>query len=276
MRKLLILLIAISFSGYQTAEGQQSDPAIDLSLQMQFFKLQSAKEDSLRLAINDSIILLTGQLAGDHKQFNTKIPNLRNLGQIISPDSSLKILTWNLPLENGQGKYFCYVVRKNDTGASLNVRLLSHQYETGAIKTDTLYSENNWYGALYYDIRPFSYDGKKYWMLLGISYSDPYVIRKIIEVISYKSDDSLIFGAKWFDTGKAIRYRHVLEYSASAMITLRFMPDSSIVFDHLVALPRSSPDGRLEYGPDYSNDSFRFESGTWKLSVNVDARNPQK
>ena len=100
--------------------------------------------------------------------------------------------------------------------------------------------------------------------------------RKIIDVLSFTPEDKIIFGRKWFDSGRSVNYRHVLEYSSSAIISLRFRSDNSIVFDHLVPLPPSGNDDRLYNGPDYSYDAYILKNGLWNLSINVDARNKQK
>jgi hypothetical protein len=146
-------------------------------------------------------------------------------------------------------------------------------YDPQKVRPDTIYTDSDWYGALYYAVKPFAFEGMKYWILLGISYSDPGMTKKIIDIISFPGDEGIVFGKKWFDTGKSVNYRHILEYSNTATISLRFRPDNSIVFDHLVPVPRASADGRLEYGPDYSYDALIFKDGLWHLSVNVDARN---
>jgi hypothetical protein len=142
--------------------------------------------------------------------------------------------------------------------------------------TDTIYTQSDWYGALYYDIRPFLAENRQCWVLLGINYSDPLMTRKIIDVLSFTKEDKIIFGKKWFDSSGSINFRHVLEYSSSAIISLRFRSDSSIVFDHLVPLAPSGTDDRIYYGPDYSYDAYIFKDGIWSLSKNIDIRNSKK
>jgi hypothetical protein len=73
-----------------------------------------------------------------------------------------------------------------------------------------------------------------------------------------------------------VNNRHVLEYSSGAVISVRFRPDNSIIFDHLVPLPPSPGDDRIYFGPDYSYDAFIFRNGLWNLTINVDARNNKK
>jgi hypothetical protein len=274
--RTLVLLAILVLPCHVQAGINRSAGDLRSGLQQLFASLQTATTDSARLSVNDSIKTLVDSYASRKEFFGKKFTELKYLGQILSPDSALKIINWNLNLKEAGGYYCCYIIRKYADGSPLNVTYLERKYEPGKIKTDTIYSPAGWYGALYYDVRPAPYNGINSWILLGISYSDPVAIKKIIEVVTYSPDGRLIMGRKWFSDEKAVRYRHILEYSTSASITLRFMDDNSIVFDHLVPIPKANAEGKLEYGPDYSYDSFVFEEGIWKLSLNIDARNPNK
>ena len=146
-------------------------------------------------------------------------------------------------------------------------------YKQEPVKTDTTYTQKDWYGALYYEIRPFSVDGLDCWILLGIDYSNIDISRKLIDVLSFTPDDSLLFGKKWFDSGKKVKFREVFEYASNGMMSLRFKSDSSIVFDHLVPFSPEKKDDRQYYGPDYSNDAYNFIKGLWSLIINIEMRN---
>lgn len=276
MKKILFsILLFISVStGF--VKSQISVEEISVSLEKLYGRLRSASEDSGRLRINDSIKLLIESYVASDRVFTHTFSNLKYLGQITSPDSVIKIITWNLVLNNEPGRYFCYFIRKPPEGGANNIYYLTHLYDDKQILSDTSYSQPEWYGALYYDIRPFYADTMKCWVLLGINFSNPMLTRKVIDVLSFSTENKLILGRKWFDSGKSVKFRHILEYSSSAVITLRFRSENSIVFDHLVLLPPSGFDDRLYYGPDYSYDAYIYNNGLWSLSINIDARNDEK
>ena len=152
---------------------------------------------------------------------------------------------------------------------------LTEIYHEDPVLTDTMYSQSDWYGALYYDIKPFIIDNNRFWILLGIDYGNPFITRKIIEVLSFASDDKIIFGKKWFSSAGLLKYRDILEYASNGTMSLRFRSDSSIVFDHLVPFSPSQTGDRQYYGTDYSYDAYILENGIWSLTVNVDARNKE-
>ena len=276
MKKIVVcILLCISVSTGLT-KSQISPDEMSGTIDKLFGRLHSVSEDSVRLRINDSIEFFIEAYVSSDKIFAQNLSNLRYLGQITSSDSIIKIVTWNLVLNNEPGRYFCYFIRKSTDGNANDVYSLTRSYDDKQILADTVYSQTDWYGALYYDIRPFYTDNRKCWVLLGINLSNPLLTRKVIEVLSFTRENKIIFGRRWFDSGKSLNFRHVLEYSAGAIISLRFRSDNSIVFDHLVPLPPSGYDDRLYSGPDYSYDAYIFKNGIWSLTINVDARNKQK
>jgi hypothetical protein len=268
----LLLYIVLSTGIAKSQVSTKDTPQV---LEDLFDRLVDNYNDSDRIRINDSIrIILDGYVKSD-TVFTHRFTNLRYLGQIISPDSLIKIITWNLVLENEPGRYFCYFIIKQDPGGENMIYRLSASYNDDPVRTDTTYSEPNWYGALYYDLKPCIIDNRRCWVLLGIDYGNFFISRKIIEVLNFSTDNSIIFGRKWFASGEELKYREVFEYASNAMMSLRFRSDSSIIFDHLVPFSDSHKNDRQYYGPDYSFDEYIFENGIWKLTMNVDARNKE-
>jgi hypothetical protein len=252
--------------------GKNDEPKV---LENLYSRLVNNFDDNDRLRINDSIRLIIDSYVASDSVFKHRFTNLRYLGQITSPDSMLKIITWNLVLRSGPSRYFCYFIRKPESGNENRVYRLTATYREEQVRTDTIYTEPDWYGALYYDIKPYIIDDKRCWIMLGIDYGNSFISRKIIEVLSFTSEDSIIFGRKWFASGEEIKFRDVFEYASNGMMSLRFRSDDSIVFDHLVPFSQELKDDRQYYGPDYSYDAYYFENGLWKLTINVDARNKE-
>ena len=275
MRLFIIYLILFMLFSTSVAKSQVSATDTPQVLEELFDRLVGNYNDSERIQINDSIRLILDSYVKSDSVFTHRFTNLRYLGQIVSPDSSLKIITWNLVLENEPGKYFCYFIRKQDAVKENKIYRLSVTYNEKPVDSDTTYTESDGYGALYYDLRPFIIDNIRCWILLGIDYGNSEISRKIIEVLSFTPDNSIVFGRKWFASGEEKTYRAVFEYASNAMMSLRFRSESSIIFDHLVSFSSTHKDDRQYYGPDYSFDAYNFENGLWKLVLNVDARNKQ-
>lgn len=256
-----------------TVKGQDHFATVEPELEKLFFRSSADTIDAEKLNINDSIKLIIDKYVRSDSVFHHTFETLRYLGQITAPDSSLKIITWNLNLSGGKGRYFCYFIKKNEV--KNKIYSLTAPYNDAEIKTDTIYSAHDWYGALYYETRRYNDEGKDYWILLGLDYGNPVISRKMIEPLSFADNDSITFGKKCFEKEGRKTFREVLGYASAATITLRFVSDSSIVFDHLVPFSAELKDKRQYYGPDYSYDAFILEKGVWKFSLNIDVRNRQ-
>jgi hypothetical protein len=275
MRRVLFFLIIIVTISTGIAKGQKPVNNIPQILDNLYTRLINNYTDSIRLQINDSIRCIIESYVTSDTVFVHRFKDLRYLGQITAPDSSLKIITWNLILTGGKNRYFCYFIRKQENGKDNKIYKLSASYKEDTIVRDTTYTQKDWYGALYYDIRPYLIDGKKSWILLGIDYGNPDITRKIIDVLNIASDDSISFGRKWFESEGKLRFRNVFEYNSNGIMSLRFNSDSSIVFDHLVPFSPNQKDDHKFYGPDYSYDAYNFTNGIWRLKLNIDARNKE-
>lgn len=275
MKKTLLLSILAACISTCSLPGQNVAKATN-TLEYLFGRLKSVSDDSVRIRINDSIKVIVEYYVRSDSVFGHAYRGVKSLGQISSPDSRIRIITWNLVLNNGKGWYFCYLVKRNSRGKEKSVFRLEKKYSPEAVNTDTTYTASDWYGALYYDIRPFSYKGRQLWVLLGINYGDTLITRKVIDVLSFTTSNTPVFGWKWFKTGKGIYYRYILKYASNGVISLRFSSSRSIVFDHLVPVPPLANDGRIYYGSDYSFDSFTYRDGVWTLATNIDVRNKKK
>jgi hypothetical protein len=268
---LYILLLFLLHTGVARSQVNQEDrPQVLGEL---FNRLVDNYNDNDRIRINDSIRLIIDDYVHSADIFTDRFTNLRFLGQILSPDSLVKIITWNLVLENQPGSYFCYLIRKTPTGKENQIFKLTAKYDLKNVFSDTTYSQSDWYGALYYDIRPFVKGDDHSYVVLGIDYGNPDITRKVIDVLNFENEGSLGFGRKCFISGEELKYRAVFGYASNAMMSLRFKTDSTIVFDHLVPFSEGHKDDRKFYAPDFSFDSFIRENDMWKLKINVDARN---
>lgn len=275
MRKILVTLLLTGIFSISAVEGQVSGSGAGIVLESLFNRLNMNIDDQNRIMINDSIRLILDEYVKSDSVFTSGFPGIRNLGQITDPGSRLKIITWNLVLDESPGRYFCYLVLRKRGSKVNNVYRLSSEYNANAIRTDTTYSDRNWYGALYYDMRPVKKDRNNSWIFLGLDYGNPVKTRKVIEVVTF-SPDEILFGRKWFSSAKELKYREVLEYANSAVMSLKFRSGRSVVFDHLVPLSAELKGQKEFYVPDFSFDAYDFEKGLWKFKEDVDVRNKKQ
>src|SRR5665648_72349 len=150
MKPIIACFLIIASVSTGMTRGQTDGNNTPQMLSKLYDRLIINFNDNDRLRINDSIKLLIDSYVKSDTLFNHKFSNLRYLGQITSPDSMLKIITWNLVLRSSASRYFCYFIRKSEQGKENSVCSLTALYKPAPIRTDTVYSESDWYGALYY------------------------------------------------------------------------------------------------------------------------------
>jgi hypothetical protein len=271
MRRIILIIIIAASGTFTVSFGQSrgSDPS--LTLEKLFNQMGTATEDSGKIRINDSIKFIIGSYAASDTIFTHNFKGLKYLGQVTSGNSQSKIITWNLLLNDSKSRYYCYIIHRS--GKKNLLCSLEGTYNEEPVRTDTVYSEKDWYGALYYDLRSIRKDNQTYLVLLGIDYGNPSITRKIIDILSFTPDGKAVFGKKLFASGEGTKYREVLEYSSGAVISLKFLSDKSIVFDHLVPVSPELKGQKEYYGPDFSYDAYNLEKGIWRYRADIDVRN---
>ena len=270
--KNCVIVVAVLFLVIP-ANGQTGKPDITLILKDLYDRIINAKDDTEKLRLNDSVSSIIGTYAASDSVFKHRFTNLRHLGQIESPDSKLKIITWNIFLRNSPNRYFCYLVRKGEKGQENHVYILTGQNREEAIRTDTTYSASDWYGALYYAIQPFRKDRKVYYILLGLDFGSLLISRKIIEVLDFTPGGELIFGKDCFIKEKGSKFREVLEYSPDGVVTLRLKSRKLIVFDQLAYVSTGHGNGSEQFGAGLYFDGYVLKRGVWRFVTDVDVRN---
>ena len=273
MKSLYLIIIILICTGAVNLSGQGKLPAVQNDLQRMFIAIRPNGNLPDRIKSNDSIRIILGNYASSDSVFRHRFSTIRSLGQITSPDSLLKILTWNFVDADSRSTYFAFLVKRDIKKGGGKVFFLQAPGREFPENTDTIYNIRNWYGALYYDLRPFEYMGNVKYVALGIDYGSQFITRKLIEVISFRGDEGIEFGAPCFSDGKNLRSRVVFEYASTAVMSLKFESEGQIVFDHLSPVSPQYRDNRQFYGPDFSFDAFVLDKGTWKYKADIDIKN---
>jgi hypothetical protein len=275
MKRKAYFIILINLCIICTVTLKAQEPGTESTLGDLFSRILSTRDDSIRIRINDSINLIVQRYVASDIVFTHRFENLRYLGQILSPDSRIKIITWNLILTDGSNRYCCYIIKKGEKGAENNIYRLEGKNLEEPPRTDITYTAEKWYGALYYAIRPFKIRKETYYIVLGLDYGSLLVSRKIIDVMSFSGEDGIIFGKSCFQKEGETKLREVLEYSADGIMTLRFHNKKTIVFDHLVPISSGQKYDQDNYGSEFSYDAYIYNKGLWRFVRNVDIRSKQ-
>ncbi|MBG0859502.1 MAG: hypothetical protein IQL11_08360 [Bacteroidales bacterium] len=271
MKRIFCNILIAALISCVTAFGQNQ--TITSALESCFNRIAATRDDSERIRINDSVIYIIDEYSRSDSVISHRFSSIRNLGQITSPDRKVKIITWNLTMADGSNKYYCYIIGNEQRGKQLRVYKMTGISSHDTIRTDILYTTENWYGALYYDIRPFRTGRQTCYLLLGLDYHDLSLTRKIIEILSFEPDGEIIFGRNCFAEGDRIKSREVIEYSSEGVVTLRFANDRAVVFDHLVPISSDKRNDRQYFGAEFSYDAYLFRNGIWRFVRDFDIKN---
>lgn len=265
-----IILTALFLVPAMKIKSQQ--PESGEILQELFYGIIDTRNNEERIQLNDSIIKIIDKYVESERVLDHRFTDLRYLGQILSPDSRLKIITWNLNLTDGTNKYFCYLIRKAKKGKPNEIFKLTAVNMDEPPSINTTYSEENWYGALYYAVQPFRYKRETCYVLLGLDYTNLLVSTKIIDVLTFTEDGGIIFGKDCFIREGEKRFRELLKYSSDGVAILRFNNRKSIIFDHLVPVSQVRRNSPEYYVPEFSFDAYVLKKGMWRFKENYEPK----
>ena len=277
MKGLLIsFTFLITFNQIAFAQQKLTIEQYEDSINNQYTRLISTANDSIKLDINNSITKLFKEVLENLKSFSYPFEKLKNISKLASGDGYVRIINWNLPLQNGEFIYYGFVQHLNTNKKELTLYQLIDQ--SGIIQNpeNTELSEKNWFGALYYKILTTMSGKTTYYTLLGWDGNNNFTNKKLIENF-YFNDKSMVFGPPIIKVEQSIQNRLIFEYSKQAKMMLRYDEKLDIiVWDHLAPSQPKFVGQYMYYGPDLSQDGIQFINGNWVLKPNLDLRNMGK
>lgn len=207
-----------------------------------------------------------------HNSFYYPFDSLQTVSKLYAPDSSFRIFTWQMKKD----EYFYLqkgAIQYRTANGELKLTPLFDQSMFTSKPQDSVRSNKNWIGAVYYRIIEKTFNNKKYYTLIGF---DSYTVssnRKWIDVLTF--DDKTgepVFGGSYFTfkndtTKRAPQSRFYIEYKKEAGTTFNYNPElDMIIYDHLTS-ETDEPERKETYVPDGDFEGFKWENGQW---VHVD------
>jgi hypothetical protein len=148
--------------------------------------------------------------------------------------------------------------------------LIDKSDEIGDVANQNL-SNENWFGATYYQIIDSKSTIGHLYVLLGWDGNTIYTSKKIIESLFFTESGRPKFGKTAFITDRTKVKRVIFEYSRMASMMLDYDKNlKMIVMDHLSPSKPMYMGNFQFYGPDLSYDAFKFEDGFWVYYPTID------
>lgn len=131
----------------------------------------------------------------DYRGFDS----LKNISVLTSDDKKLRVVSWTMPLIEGGYKYFGYVQSYDKKNKRLRIFELEDKTDNITYAERKTLRKEKWYGAHYYKIITTKKSRKKIiYTLLGWKGFNEFSNKKVIELITLRSDGEPVFGYPLF------------------------------------------------------------------------------
>ena len=191
-------------------------------LQQLFEEVYTAPTDNQRYLASESAVKLFTEALSVENSIRWQWDFGSKVSVLTAPDKKFRIITW--PVVNDVGEYECFglVQALNERTKEYDVYELHDRSELIVNRQEEILGPDRWLGAVYQELITSTYENRTYYTLLGWNGVDYLTQRKIIEPICFKSGGSQPqFGQNLFRKEPNLR-RVVLEYTKTAMVTLRY------------------------------------------------------
>ena len=199
--------------------------------------------------------------------FNYPFDSLQTISRLYAPDSSFRIFTWQFKKDNllflQEG-----AIQINQPDGSLTLFPLFDASMFTSHPLDSVRTRLNWIGAIYYRIIEKTWQGKKYYTLLGFDDYSETSNKKWMEVLTFTPEGEPRFGGPYFSfqedsVRKPTQYRFNIEYKKEAGTRFNYDPQLDlVVYDELIP-ENNEPQKKDTYVPDGEFEAFQWKNGKW-------------
>lgn len=194
--------------------------------------------------------------------------SIRTVSKIYAPDSGFRIFTWQIQRDESYFRQYG-AIQINTSNGSLKLFPLLDVSDFVSIPVDSVRTNKNWIGAIYYNMVEKEFDGKKYYTLLGYDDNDFTSTRKWIEVLTFDGKGEPVFGGNYFvypaDGLKPNPpvSRMLIEYKKDAGVRVVYDPELDLIMmEHLISLENDS-EKKYTLVPDGDFEAFEWKMGKW-------------
>lgn len=202
--------------------------------------------------------------------FQYPFDSLYTISRLYAPDSSFRIITWQLEITPGSYRQHG-AIQMNTPDGQLKLFPLIDRSESVTHYSDSIGDNLGWIGAVYYNIIKKAFEGKSYYTLLGFDENSFLSNKKIIEILDMTGEKP-VFGKRIFSSGTYARF--VMEYKKAAGARLNYDPELDLILvEHLVS-ETNQPQKKYTLIGDADYDGFKWENGMWMFVEKIMANTP--
>ena len=294
--KNISLLAVWLFSAFCGVSQQPFDFAkAETDMAKLFDTLLKGETPDIRYDANERFLeRLTGTLS-EKDAFDYPFAQLP-FEKLMPTDRKFRLFNWVLRKDESI-EFFAVMMVYNERKKDYEIIRLTDDSDATFDLPHVVLDKDTWYGAYYTQLIQTEANDRTYYTLLGWNGNDKTINRRIIEILTFNSDDEPVFGADLFTWKNEKFKRKVFEYSRKGTMILRYdyqaysepvgtpkprqkqketlIKANMIVFDRLV--PRNpevsaNPEFYVAAGGVY--DALVWLNGRWTLKIDIMARNP--
>ncbi len=281
MKKIsLILLVFVSSISYAQKISKED------------YKFLKKKEDSLKI---NGLKIVQGKMPAERfnadsiftkqlvkalitkNSFYFPFDSIINISKQYAPDSTFKILTWQLVINENMVRQHGAIQMRTQDG-SLKLFPLIDKSDVTINISDTVSNNSAWVGAVYYKIIMKKFEGHTYYTLLGFDENNIRSDKKIMDILEFV-EGKPVFGNNIFVTNgnkempkKMTRF--IYEFKKLASTRLSYDADlDAIVFDELQS-ENSTPNRKWTLVGTGEYEAFKWRNGKWVYTSNAFGNEP--
>ncbi|MCL2027573.1 MAG: hypothetical protein FWG79_03695 [Bacteroidales bacterium] len=302
---LIAIWLFLAFFGQsQRSNSRIPEPTFDfakaeMELALLFDTLARGDNHHIRYNANERFLNLLKNILTENGAFDYPFAQLQ-VEKLMPPDKKFRLFNWMVRRDQGI-EYFAVMMVYHERTKNYQIIQLIDESDIIFDLPNALLDKDNWYGAYYRQVIQTEHNGRKFYTLLGQNDNDRTLNRRLVEILTFKPNGDLVFGAEIFVglRGRKERFRrHVFEFKRGSSMILRYdfqtysepigtprpgqkqreklIKSNMIVFDRLV--PQSSDlasqrEAYIAAGGVY--DAYVWLNGRWTLKTDILARNPE-
>ncbi len=260
---LLFLFIGISF--HSQAQFSKKDSVfiqrMEDTIKVYGDTMVNSQTEENRFIASYRIVKNLVSILKIKNSYQYQLDSLLPMQILNSPDNKFRIFTWFVINDNQQYRYFGAIQMNSDTLSLFPLVDYSEFIEKPEVQT---VDNNNWYGALYYQIVPVKQKKKTYYMLLGSNGFTLVSNKKVMDVLWFSEDNKPRFGAPLIEKDNKTLNRFILEFSNDTWAALRYVPEETkIIYDHVLPNDEDLVGFFSQYLPDGTYEGFQWKKGKW-------------
>ncbi len=258
----LIIILIILISNCKTYAQSQLKLDDAATLNRSFNRIISSNSDDLKILENKNIKEKVKRILSKKESIEYDFKEVKNIGSILSQDGKVRIITWNLLLDNDTYRYFGFIQTKNKNFTNTR-ELIDNTGGIKGLKFQTL-PTTNWYGCLYYKIITTRHKGEKLYTLLGWDGNFRQVKRRYIDILTI-NNNAYTLGKSIFQDKNGLTSRVIFNFSKKASLILKYEDrNERIICDRLAPYREDQRRDFRHYYPVGSiMDAYEFKNGLW-------------